>query len=146
MLLLLPEIVPNQWFNGVSSNLTVIPLDKDHRTWFLFQPIIWQFPNLLPNINPAIHISKAMVNNTFVSYIGISNVAMSLWSSFIPNPTTDIETCRNTSPSNINFQLSVSCRDVYDGIVDMCSFDLSTTDLLKSCHGNHVALRHLYLS
>ncbi|PIM96522.1 hypothetical protein alecur_65 [Candidatus Hodgkinia cicadicola] len=141
VLLSLPEIAPNQWFNGVSSNLTGIPLDKDHRTWFLFQPIIWQFPNLLPKINPAINIGKAMVNNAFVSYIGISNVAMSLWSSFIPNLVTGIETCRNVSPSNINFQLSVSCRDVYDGIVDMCAFDSSITDLLKSCFGNHVALR-----
>ncbi|PIM95522.1 hypothetical protein trycra_195 [Candidatus Hodgkinia cicadicola] len=141
VLLSIPEIAPNQWFNGVSPNLMGIPLDKEHRTWFLFQPIVWQFPHLLPRINPAVHIGKAMINNVFVSYIGIANVASSLWSSFIPNLITGIETCRKALPNNTTLQLSICCREVYDSIVDMCAFDWPIPDLLKSCFGNHVALR-----
>ncbi|PIM95942.1 hypothetical protein magsdc_127 [Candidatus Hodgkinia cicadicola] len=143
ILLSLPEIAPNHWFNGVPSKLSGIPFDKTHRTWFSFQPIVWQFQHILPNINPTICIGKTKISNTLTPYIGISNAATTLWGSFIPNLITAIETCRSISPNNETFTLNVSCRDVYDSIVDICAFNPPIPNLLKSCFGNHVALKTL---
>ncbi len=141
MVLRLPLIVPTKWFYGCDPLLAGVAINANHRSWFMYQPIVWRFYQLLPKDILMIAASYALVNDKHIRYVGIANSSRSLWKSLMLNLNGIISTVSKSLRKGSKLTLTICCKEIYENIVDMCCFEPHVAKLLKGCYGNISALQ-----